>query len=118
LVFIDPPFEQTDELERLADGLNFGIKKWPTGIFMAWHPVKDRSVARELRSRYRRNNPPTLWCEFLRENIDCASLAGSAVVICNPPWRFEERLKALSRELMSAFKAHSGRYSLDWWVKR
>ena len=31
LVFIDPPFERPDEFARLADGLNFGIQKWPTG---------------------------------------------------------------------------------------
>jgi 23S rRNA (adenine2030-N6)-methyltransferase len=118
LVFIDPPFEQADEFQRLADGLNRGINKWPTGIFVAWYPVKDRSGARELRARYRRNNPPTLCCEFLREAVNDTTLAGSAVLICNPPWQFEDRLKTLSRELMSAFEARSGRYSLDWWVKR
>jgi 23S rRNA (adenine2030-N6)-methyltransferase len=118
LVFIDPPFEQSDEFQRLTDGLNFGINKWPTGIFMAWYPVKDRSGARELRARYRRDNPPTLCCEFLRDTANDTTLAGSAVVICNPPWRFEDKLRALSRELMSAFEARAGRYSLDWWVKR
>jgi 23S rRNA (adenine2030-N6)-methyltransferase len=118
LVFIDPPFERPDEFQRLADALNSGINKWPTGIFVAWYPVKDRSGARELRARYRRNNPPSLCCEFLRAAVDDTTLAGSAVVICNPPWQFEDKLRALSRELMSAFEARAGRYSLDWWVRR
>jgi 23S rRNA (adenine2030-N6)-methyltransferase len=118
LVFIDPPFEQPDEFRRLANGLNSGINKWPTGIFVAWYPIKDRSGPRELRRHYRPGNPPTLCCEFLREAVTDETLAGSGVVICNPPWRFEDQLTGLSRELMAAFQTRSGRYSLDWWVKR
>jgi 23S rRNA (adenine2030-N6)-methyltransferase len=50
LVFIDPPFEQPDEFDHLADSLSAGIAKWPTGIFLAWFPLKDRAgiVASEM----------------------------------------------------------------------
>jgi 23S rRNA (adenine2030-N6)-methyltransferase len=41
LVFIDPPFEQADEFNQLADILNVGLRKWSTGIFAAWYPIKD-----------------------------------------------------------------------------
>jgi 23S rRNA (adenine2030-N6)-methyltransferase len=117
LVFIDPSFEQPDEFQRLADALNAGVKKWPTGIFMVWYPIKDRSAIRALRKRYRPNNPPTLCCEFLREAINGQTLAGSGLVICNPPWRFENKLTTLCRELVLAFDAHKARYSLSWWAE-
>ncbi len=116
LVFIDPSFEQVDEFERLADGLNAGIERWPTGMFMAWYPLKDRSGIQRLRARYRRSNPPTLCCEFLRERLDGVKLAGSGLVICNPPWQFERKLAALCGELLVAFQAREGTYSLEFWI--
>ena len=117
LVFIDPPFEQHDEFQQLADAMNAGIKKWPTGIFMAWYPLKDRSGVRTLRKRFRLENPPTLCCEFLREPINGLTLAGSGVLICNPPWQFEVKLTALCTELASVFNIREGHWSLDWWIE-
>jgi 23S rRNA (adenine2030-N6)-methyltransferase len=117
LVFIDPPFEQRDEFEQLAEALNSGIKKWPTGIFLAWYPLKDRSGIRTLRARYRSANPPTLCCEFLREPLDGMRLAGSGLIVCNPPWQFEAKLMAMCRALLTAFGAEKGRYAVDWWIR-
>jgi 23S rRNA (adenine2030-N6)-methyltransferase len=117
LVFLDPPFERADEFERLADGLNAGIERWPTGVFMAWYPLKDRYGIRELRARYRCTNPPTLCCEFLRERLDGVKLAGSGLIICNPPWQFERKLTALCGELLIAFQARAGTYSLEFWTR-
>ena len=41
LVLIDPPFEQPDEFSRLAAGLAAAHRKWPTGIYLLWYPIKD-----------------------------------------------------------------------------
>jgi 23S rRNA (adenine2030-N6)-methyltransferase len=117
LVFVDPPFEQPDEFERLADGINSAIRRWATGILAAWYPLKDRSGLRALHARYRADNPPTLCCEFVRQPPDGVTLAGSGLVICNPPWQFEQKLAALCSELLIAFEARKGGYSLDWWIR-
>jgi 23S rRNA (adenine2030-N6)-methyltransferase len=117
LVFIDPPFEERDEFEQLADALNSGIMKWPTGIFLAWYPLKDTSGIRTLRARYQPTNPPTLCCEFLREPLDGTRLVGSGIILCNPPWQFEAKLTALCRELLKALRAEKGRYAVDWWIR-
>jgi 23S rRNA (adenine2030-N6)-methyltransferase len=117
LVFIDPPFERRDELERLSTSLNSGIKKWPTGIFVAWYPIKDRAGAPMLRKLYRSINPPTLCCEFLRSAIKGTALAGSGLIICNPPWQFEGQLKTLCRELILALEAQRGGFQLEWWIR-
>ena len=116
LVFVDPPFEGRDEFELLGNALNSGIRKWPTGIFAAWYPIKDGWRAGALRSIYRTTNPPTLSCEFLRKPVDGATLAGSGMVICNPPWQFEQSLVSLCKGLIAAFAAGDARQRLDWWV--
>jgi len=118
LVFIDPAFERSDEFERLGDGLNAGVKRWPTGIFAAWYRVKDKCAIRATRARYRNDGPPTLCCELLRQPVDGVRLAGGGLVICNPPWQFDQKLAALCRELLAGFEARDGSYSLDWWTRQ
>jgi 23S rRNA (adenine2030-N6)-methyltransferase len=115
LVLIDPPFERTDEFERLADALNAGLKKWPTGIFLAWYPIKAKDAGDALRSRYAEINPPTLAQEFLIRRPDGVTLAGSGLVIANPPWRFEEALAALIMELTAALGGPRQK-AADWWI--
>jgi 23S rRNA (adenine2030-N6)-methyltransferase len=117
LVFIDPPFERPDEFARLADGLNSGIQKWPTGTFLAWYPIKTCSEIRQLHTPYLPQNPPTLSCQLLRDSVDGVRLAGSGVIICNPPWRFENKLTVLCSELLRSFGAQAGTYTLDWWIR-
>ena len=116
LVFIDPPFERTDELSLLANALAVGTTKWPNGIFAAWYPVKNW-LGREVIRRQRRFRQRTLCCEFCRHPVDGRTLAGSGIVICNPPWLFEERLKNLCRELAAAFNAPDKSWSLEWWTR-
>src|SRR3978361_1936092 len=48
LVLIDPPFEQKDEFERLANGFAQAFAKWPTGSYMLWYPVKSRRATDTL----------------------------------------------------------------------
>src|SRR6202790_3170915 len=48
LVLIDPPYEQKDEFERLADGFAEAFTKWPTGIYLLWYPAKSRRATGAL----------------------------------------------------------------------
>jgi len=42
LVILDPPYEQPDDFARLSAGLTAALRKWPTGIYLAWYPIKGR----------------------------------------------------------------------------
>lgn len=118
LVFIDPPFEKDDRdaYRRLAARLNAGLRKWPTGIFAAWYPLKDRVGIDAVRAGYAATNPPTLAAEFLRVPIDGTTFAGGGLLIANPPYGLAPRLKAFGRELAAAFQAPKARLGLDWWI--
>ena len=41
LVLVDPPYEEPGELDRLASELLNAARKWPTGIYAGWYPIKD-----------------------------------------------------------------------------
>src|SRR5262245_42272034 len=41
VILIDPPFEEEGELARLAAGLGEGLRRFATGVFIAWYPIND-----------------------------------------------------------------------------
>jgi 23S rRNA (adenine2030-N6)-methyltransferase len=41
LVLIDPPFEAPGEVDAVVRALERALRKWPTGIFIAWRPIRD-----------------------------------------------------------------------------
>ena len=58
LVLIDPPFEQADEFDQLAQALAGAHRKWPTGIYMLWYPVKDARETAAFARRLARARDP------------------------------------------------------------
>ena len=44
LVLVDPPFEEAADFARLAGALAAAYRKWPTGIYVLWYPIKERDA--------------------------------------------------------------------------
>ena len=59
LVLIDPPFEEPDDFPRLAQALEAAHRKWASGIYLLWYPIKERgapdALARRLRALARQS---------------------------------------------------------------
>ncbi|MEI9963883.1 MAG: 23S rRNA (adenine(2030)-N(6))-methyltransferase RlmJ [Caulobacteraceae bacterium] len=115
LVLIDPPFEREDDPARLAASLAAGLKRWPNGVFMAWYPIKDRQVADALSAATASAGlPKALRAELQPYARDEASLPGGGLLICNTPWRLDERLSALCEALSGVLGTGHGRWSVEW----
>jgi 23S rRNA (adenine2030-N6)-methyltransferase len=114
LVLIDPPFEQPDEVERLTAALAAGVHKWPTGIFVAWYPIKDRTIGERLAAAARAGRwPKTLQAEFTPYRIDGVQMAGGGLLIVNAPWKLDEKLDALCRELAPRMSDGRGEWRVE-----
>ncbi|MBV9508967.1 MAG: 23S rRNA (adenine(2030)-N(6))-methyltransferase RlmJ [Caulobacteraceae bacterium] len=114
LVFIDPPFEQKDEAARLSRALAAGLRKWPGGIFLAWYPIKDAVIGESLSQAVADGDfPKTLRAEFLAYPQDGLSLAGGGVIVCNAPWKLDERLAALCEALAGLLGDGGARWAID-----
>lgn len=119
LVLIDPPFEIEDEFEQLVSGLQEAHRRWPTGIYAIWYPVKDRREVFRFHAALRRTGiRKILAAEFCLYPEDLPDrLNGSGMVIVNPPWQIEQRLlpnlQALAALLTTPEQA---RISIDWLV--
>jgi 23S rRNA (adenine2030-N6)-methyltransferase len=93
LVLIDPPFEQPDEFEQVVGALVGAHRKWPTGIYALWYPIKDDRPQALSRRLVRLDLPRTLQAELILPERD--GLRGSGLILVNPPWRLEVELGLL-----------------------
>jgi 23S rRNA (adenine2030-N6)-methyltransferase len=100
VVLIDPPFEETGELERVAEGLRQGLRRFATGVFIAWYPIKDLGAIRRFHALLallaRPRGVPRLLCAeiLLARPADGAALSGCGLIIANPPYTLEGELGA------------------------
>ncbi|APF38161.1 MULTISPECIES: 23S rRNA (adenine(2030)-N(6))-methyltransferase RlmJ [Chelatococcus] len=105
LVLIDPPFEEPGELGRLAEEIARAWKKWPTGLFAGWYPIKDVRAIDAFAARLAASGTrKVLRLELMvTDGRDAARLNGSGLVVVNPPWTLKEEaevlLPALARRL-------------------
>jgi 23S rRNA (adenine2030-N6)-methyltransferase len=122
LVLIDPPFEQKDEFERLAEGFAQAFAKWPTGSYLLWYPVKSRratdDLARRVAEATAAGTQPgkCLRLEFSTapRAADEAGLTSAGLLIVNPPWKLLDELKAILPELEKPLgQGGAGRFRLE-----
>jgi 23S rRNA (adenine2030-N6)-methyltransferase len=121
VVLIDPPFEQPDEFARLAERLLEAHRKWPTGTYLLWYPIKnDAEIATFVRQLCRTGIAKMLRAELILPTADPGldsglTLRGSGLIAVNPPWtlyaELEVLLPALARVLS---RGPGGTVTLHW----
>ncbi|HVX91720.1 MAG TPA: 23S rRNA (adenine(2030)-N(6))-methyltransferase RlmJ [Xanthobacteraceae bacterium] len=117
LVLIDPPYEDPDEFSHLAAALEGAHRKWATGIYMLWYPIKDRAGPDLLARRLVRTGIRKILRAELERPPEEASdrLVGSGLVIVNPPWTLAAELETLLPALRQVLAAHRpGRSEVAW----
>jgi 23S rRNA (adenine2030-N6)-methyltransferase len=104
LTFIDPPYEETArDFQRVGTAIKEASRRFNTGVIAAWYPIKEeREVA--------------VWQTGLAREIDCETLVaelwlyprdskvglnGSGLLIVNPPYLLEERMRVWLPELQA-----------------
>ena len=97
LVVVDPPFEEVADFHRLSHCFAAAHRKWATGIFMLWYPIKDRGEPDALAKRLRRLAlPKLLRAELVVAPLsDPTKLNGCGLIVANPPWRLADELAIL-----------------------
>jgi 23S rRNA (adenine2030-N6)-methyltransferase len=91
LVLIDPPYESPDELKRVEEALERAIRKWPTGIYMVWRPIRDAATDARFINAVAALGAPNI----LRLELDVGPgeagahsqtpLARAGLLVVNPP---------------------------------
>ena len=115
VVIVDPPYEEGADFTRLSAVFAEAHRKWPTGIYLLWYPIKERDAPDALARRLRKLAiPKILRCEMMlgAPRAD-AGLVGSGLIVVNPPHVLEREMRivlpALSNLLLPA-----ATHRLDW----
>ncbi|HEY6753886.1 MAG TPA: 23S rRNA (adenine(2030)-N(6))-methyltransferase RlmJ [Pseudolabrys sp.] len=117
VVLVDPPFEADHDFPRLASGLAAAHRKWATGIYTLWYPIKGRRDPDALAKRVRRLAlAKALRAEVLVTPLsDPSRLNGAGIIVVNPPWTLESELCALLPALSGILgRDGKGGFRLDW----
>jgi len=97
LVLADPPYEAAREVDRALAGLADAHRRFATGIFGLWYPVKAQADANALARRAAALAlPKMLRVELTVRRADRGErLNGSGLVLVNPPWKLPDELAVL-----------------------
>jgi 23S rRNA (adenine2030-N6)-methyltransferase len=99
LVLIDPPFEADDEFQRVASALAAAHRRFATGIYLVWYPIKSRAASDALSGEVLAGGME----EVLRVTIDIGRAAGTdgkerltaaGLLIVNPPYGMADEMRS------------------------
>ncbi len=97
VILIDPPFEEVGELDRLVAGAAAACRRFATGIYLLWFPIKDTTVHRKFCNSLTASGFDKLLLAELRvRQVEPGEkLSATGLVIINPPYQLDEKLEVL-----------------------
>lgn len=109
LVLIDPPFEDAAEFRHIADGIEEAMRRFATGIYLIWYPVKNRhDTDAAIRRILRAAGKPALRLELeVGPPQSEGSLQASGLLVVNPPWKLKEECELLLPALHHALAGNN-----------
>ncbi len=101
IVLVDPPFEEAGEYERLVDGLAKAYRRFATGTYCLWYPIKKGAPVAEFHEALKALEIPKMLCAELsvRSDRETTGLSGSGLIIVNPPFTLKDELHLVLPEL-------------------
>ena len=117
VVLIDPPFEQPDEFARLGERLAAAHRKWPTGIYLLWYPIKGPAEVQAFtRGLVRLGIAKMLRVELILPTAGPdTGLRGTGLIAVNPPWTLHDELQVLLPALAGVMsRSAASSFTLEW----
>jgi 23S rRNA (adenine2030-N6)-methyltransferase len=95
LVLIDPPYESLDELKTMLRAFADAYRRWPSGIYLLWYPIRSAEQRRQVHARFEALEIAKILYADLAIHPDDAGvgLAGSGLMIVNPPYGADDYLR-------------------------
>lgn len=98
LVLIDPPYEAPDEFERAASALAAAYRRFVTGTYILWFPIKSPAAADAFCGEVLASGAGKVLridiSTAARDDGDKERLAAAGLLVINPPFGMEARIVA------------------------
>jgi 23S rRNA (adenine2030-N6)-methyltransferase len=122
IVLIDPPFEAPDETAAVERALERALRKWPTGTYIAWRPIREAHAdSRFLNSIAALGAPNVLRLELdvgygLIGAHGQQPLARAGLLVVNPPHALIDEARTLLPWLAQTLARSGGGQHLCAWL--
>ena len=121
IVLVDPPFEAGGEFDRLVDGLARAHRRFATGIYCLWYPLKHDAPIGRFHDKLMALGIRRMLCSELRVRRatgDGSGLGGSGLVIVNPPFTLESELGLILPDIARLLGQDDGSGWRTTWLVR
>ena len=111
MVLIDPSYEGLGDYTRVLETVRDALKRFAGGIYMVWYPVVNKPGAADLVDGLLALAPRAwLHARMTVQPTDAQGfgLAGSGIVVLNPPYTLHSQVQAVLPWLTDALAQHAG----------
>ena len=122
-IVVDPPFERRDEFEMMSKGLVAAYRRFATGVYALWYPVKGRRPVDAFHADLAASGTRRILVAelMIRPGDDPERFNGCGLVLVNPPWKLDAELRELLPFLARLLRADPAsaaplRWRVDWLV--
>lgn len=108
LVLLDPPFESPEDFSHLAGALREGWRKFATGIFLAWYPIKSQAEADAFTGEVLAGGMAKVMVIDTSVSAPPGKLGRAGLLAINPPYGFGAALQASTALIAPRLEARIG----------
>lgn len=112
LVLMDPPFEAPDEFERAAKAVVSCLRRFATGIYLVWYPVKSAQDARAFCGEVLNASAARVLNIELGIDAPEGKLSRTGLLIVNPPFGFDGALRDILKIILP--RLAGGTAKVEW----
>lgn len=114
-VLIDPAFEAPQEFDQLTQAVIKGWKKWPSGSYAIWYPVKDGAAIRRMHKSFQEAGIRDVLAVELNagKSGPDTRMLGSGMTLISPPFTLADEMRTLLPWLCDVLHQGPG---ADWRV--
>jgi 23S rRNA (adenine2030-N6)-methyltransferase len=94
LVLMDPPFESPDEFSALAGTVREAIRKFATGIYLLWYPIKSEAEAKAFVGEVLAGGIARALTVDIKVAAPEGKLGRAGLLVINPPYGFDRAMQA------------------------
>ena len=105
LVLLDPPFEATDEFSRLAETVREAWRKFATGIYLIWYPIKSQAQADSFAGEVLAGGMEKVLVIETAIPAPEGTLARAGLLVINPPYGFEAMIRESAKLTATRLRA-------------
>jgi len=111
VMLIDPPFESPDEFSDLAHVVREATRKFATGIYLVWYPIKSDAEAKAFAGEVLAGGIDKALTIEVKVPAPEGKLGRAGLLVVNPPYGFDAAMREAGRLLAPLL---NGEITLVW----